>query len=95
MLNIETVHQRTVFLQHQATKENETVTSNWWEFGFLGRQSLNQNLDAIQLSEQQKQFTVYYYHVLCEFQGESTLYSLPECQGTPCSKQAPYLEFKW
>ena len=26
---------------------------------------------------------------------ESTLYSLPECQGTPCSKQAPYLKFKW
>ena len=23
-----------------------------------------------------------------------TLY-LPECQGTPCSKQAPYLNFKW
>ena len=26
---------------------------------------------------------------------ESTLYSLPECQGTPSSKQAPYLKFKW
>ena len=24
----------------------------------------------------------------------STLYSLPECQGTRCSKQAPYLKFK-
>ena len=23
-----------------------------------------------------------------------TLY-LPECQGTPCSKQARYLKFKW
>ena len=23
------------------------------------------------------------------------LYNLPECQGTPCSKQAPYLKFKW
>ena len=22
-------------------------------------------------------------------------YSLPECQGTPCSKLAPYLKFKW
>ena len=32
---------------------------------------------------------------MCEFQSESTLYSLPECQGTPCSKQAPYLKFKW
>ena len=25
----------------------------------------------------------------------TTLYSLPECQGTPFSKQAPYLKFKW
>ena len=36
-----------------------------------------------------------YHHVMYKFQSESTLYSLPECQGTPCSKQAPYLEFKW
>ena len=36
-----------------------------------------------------------YYHVTFEFQSESTLYSLCECQGTPCSKQAPYLKFKW
>ena len=34
------------------------------------------------------------YHVTYEFQGESTLYSLPECQGSPCSKQASYLKFK-
>ena len=34
-----------------------------------------------------------YYHVTYEFQSESTFYSLPECQGTPCSKQAPYLKF--
>ena len=32
---------------------------------------------------------VCYYHVTYEFQSESTLYSLPECHGTPCSKQAP------
>ena len=38
--------------------------------------------------------TVCYYHVTYEFQSDSTLYSLPECQGTPCSKQAPYLKFK-
>ena len=37
--------------------------------------------------------TVCYYHVMYEFQSESTLYSLPECLGTPCSKQAPYLKF--
>ena len=38
--------------------------------------------------------TVCYYHVTYEFQSESILFSLPECQGTPCSKQAPYLKFK-
>ena len=38
--------------------------------------------------------TVCYYHVTYKFQSKSTLYSLPECQGTPCSKKAPYL-IKW
>ena len=33
------------------------------------------------------------YHVTCRFQSESTLYSLRECQGTPYSKQAPYLSW--
>ena len=36
-----------------------------------------------------------YYHVTYQFQSESTLYGLPECQGTPCSKQALYPKFKW
>ena len=35
-----------------------------------------------------------YYHATYEVQSESTLYSLPECQRTPCSKQASYLKFK-
>ena len=35
--------------------------------------------------------TVSYYHLTYEFQSESTLYSLPECQETPCSKQAVWL----
>ena len=35
-----------------------------------------------------------YYHVTQEFQSESTHYSLPECQGTSCSKQASHLKFK-
>ena len=35
-----------------------------------------------------------YYHVTYEFQGKSTLYSFPECQGSPYSKQASYLNFK-
>ena len=34
-------------------------------------------------------------HVTYAFQSQSTLYSLPECQGTPCSKQARNLKFKW
>ena len=39
--------------------------------------------------------TVCCYDVTYEFQSESKLYSLHECQGTPCSKQWPYLKFKW
>ena len=31
--------------------------------------------------------TLCYYHVMNKFQSESTLYSLPECQGTPSLKQ--------
>ena len=39
--------------------------------------------------------TVFYYHVMHVFQSESTLYSLPECWVTLCSKQVLYLKFKW
>ena len=42
---------------------------------------------------QKAAWIVRYYHVTYEFQSESTHYSLPECQGTPCTKQAPYLKF--
>ena len=38
--------------------------------------------------------TVCYYHVTYEFQSESALYSLLQCQETPYSKQGPYLKFK-
>ena len=38
---------------------------------------------------------VYYYRVTYVVQSKSALYSLPESQGTPCSKQAPYLKFMW
>ena len=41
------------------------------------------------------QIIVWYYRVMYEFQSESTPYSLPECQGTPCSKQASNQKFKW
>ena len=40
-----------------------------------------------------KAMTACYYHVTCDIQSESTLYSMPELQGTPCSKQAPCLKF--
>ena len=55
------------------------------------------NLEAIYQNYQVKiqlLLTVCYYHVTYEFQSESTLYSLPECQGTPYLKQAPFLNFK-
>ena len=39
--------------------------------------------------------TVYYYHAKYKFQSESTLYSLPKCQGAPSSKQMPYLKLNW
>ena len=35
------------------------------------------------------------YHVTCKLKSESTLDSFSECQETRCSKQAPYLKFKW
>ena len=38
--------------------------------------------------------TICCYHVTYEFQSESTLYGLTECQGTPCSRQGPYLMFQ-
>ena len=41
-----------------------------------------------------KFLTACYYHVTYEFQSESTLYSLPECQGIIYSKQVPYMKFK-
>ena len=40
------------------------------------------------------EFDLSYYHVTYEFQSESTLCRLPECQGNPCLKQAPYLKLK-
>ena len=38
--------------------------------------------------------TVCYYYVMYKFKSESTLCSLPECQGTPYLKETPYLKFK-
>ena len=35
------------------------------------------------------------YHVTYEFQSESTLNSLPECQRTPLMNQVLYLKFQW
>ena len=42
-------------------------------------------------SSLENNLTVCYYHFTYEFQSESTLYSLPECQGTPCSM----VSMKW
>ena len=39
--------------------------------------------------------TVCYYHVTYDFESDYTVYSLAECQGTPCSKEARYLNLKW
>ena len=49
-------------------------------------------LDAKKFSLNFISQNVCYYHVTCEFHSKSTLYSLPECQGTPCSEQVPYLK---
>ena len=42
--------------------------------------------DSPKSNEMSKIKTACYYHVTYEFWSESTLYSLPECQGTLCSK---------
>ena len=47
------------------------------------------------LQDIKRKITVCYYHITYEMQSESTLSRLPECQGTTCPKQAPYLKFKW
>ena len=36
-----------------------------------------------------------FYHFTYEFQSESTLSRLPECQWTSCSKQSRYLKLRW
>ena len=48
--------------------------------------------DSPKSNEMSKIKTACYYHVTYEFWSESTLYSLPECQGTLSSKQSPYLK---
>ena len=48
------------------------------------------NIHFINLSLENN-LTVCYYHFTYEFQSESTLCSLPECQGTPCST----VSMKW
>ena len=39
-------------------------------------------------------FTICHYHVKYNFRSQSTLYSLPECRGTPSSLQVQYLKLK-
>ena len=45
---------------------------------------MNLNFSESQIINLLAVMTVCYYHVTYEFQSESTLYNLPECQGTPC-----------
>ena len=60
--------------------------SGYLSGGSLGKDSVVQfKYISADLSNKEKSIvTVCYYHVTYEFQSESTLYSLPECQGTPC-----------
>ena len=65
----------------------------------IGRQFLRSVLPFLKLPLtllfcRHQDIFVCYYHVTFDFQSESTLCSLPECQGSPCSKKAPYLKFK-
>ena len=64
-----------------------------FQVGNLGVSIPNYTIQKQLISLNVEQQTVCYYHVAYEFQSESRFYSLPECQGTPCSKQAPYLKF--
>ena len=51
-----------------------------------GSKSVNKNINNLH-ERALRLMTVCYYHAMYEFQSESTLYSVPECEGTPCSKQ--------
>ena len=77
---------RTQFLNDS----NEIRTQN-----YLVRKRILNHLAVLWVLICTVHLTVCYYHVRYDFQSESTFYSLPECQGTPFSKQTPYLEFKW
>ena len=61
----------------------------------IRRSAVKRDIDRIPFAHCEKVkyefMTVSYYHATCEFQIESTLCTLPECQRTPCSKQEPYL----
>ena len=66
-------------------------TLSFWAFHDIpgpGKNSVPCNVSTAHL-------TVCYYHFIYEFQSESTLHILPECEVTPCSKQTPYMKFKW
>ena len=50
---------------------------------------------ATWMTKRKTALPICYYHATNEFQSEPTIYNLPECQGTPFSKQGSYLKFKW
>ena len=49
---------------------------------------------ATWMTKRKTALPICYYHATNEFQSEPTIYNLPECQGTPFSKQGSYLKFK-
>ena len=61
---------------------------SWFEVQTVPAKSIKVIKEKIELSLT----WLYVYHVTYEFQSESTVYNLTECQGTPCSKQVPYLK---
>ena len=64
-------------------KDNDGIL--WKTLKYLKLFLQNQLLSLFSVSRSLL-LTVCYYHVMYEFQSESTFYSLHECQGSPCSK---------
>ena len=73
--------------RNQLVSEPNYLTTKWFSEKLL---SVEMKKIKVRMN------TVCSYHVTYAFQSESTLYphSLPECQGTPCSKQARNLKFE-
>ena len=74
-------------------QQNKIATTFWEPHWKWNKSLLKTRWSKQSLSSNTTNFLIVCsYHVTYSFQSESTL---PECQGTPYSKQAPYLKFKW